>query len=1118
MDEFLIELQAKLDEAKSKGNINSDMGTLQGQIDKLKIQAEIDPKTAQKLASDIEKLVNQKITISNIEVDTTQTVKSAQKTGQQIGEAISDAASKENNNESTKNIGKYFKVSPSDSKQFQNEMEKLVNGWTNGKGKVKDINIQTRTSYDEKSGQNVERLHQALVTYENELNEVVKKTIAWRQIGTKTNNNGEEEALHGFVEVAGQYSKSLDTVTAKTDNFAKKQKETIANMQNTIKQIESGAYDKNSSRPITSDDSLNRLDTQVAYVENAMYDLKHATAETFDDARIRVQNEISDLKILTKELRNSDNVSTKMKGTDLSSGLSIAKNDLEKFKSDAKDFPQITQTIKDLDSAISNVGDTASLNTFNDQLRVARSELAKIKSETTAANREEKVGINISGLQSKIADLQRISPEIEKFKAEINGAEVTVQTLYSDLEKVNTQSDFGVINSKWKAFTDAAKSAGIAVTEVGESSKNTESLLKQIDSGITSYKYQNQSSKITDSYNKIDSSLIDESLKNDYKELISLSNELNISMGNDDKINAYNRLAELIPSIKNRLAELQSSQNQLNEINNIKDLVSGITKNDYSTQIAKIGGNFRSIGFSQKEVDEKLESVNNAFDILRKRLSQPFDKNNFQEIISLNDKLQKELNESSNEYTKLQASAKGYVSIHQRLTKANTIEAWNQKNTKATKEAIASNQAYIDSLRNLNVQMSQMDYEQISRGFKENENSMRGINRLGASLKSQFAEAAQGFSQWMSISSGIMFAISKTKDAVSEIKNLDDILTEISKTSDLTEKELKQLGLESFDTASKYGRTASDYLSGVQSMSQSGFYGKAGEAMAEQSLLAQSAGDMTQEVADKYVIATNAAYKFNGEANKINAVLDGQNSISNRNSVALQDMATAMSEAGTVASSYNVNIEDLSAMIGTMEAVTKSGGSEVGNSIKSILINLQNVTSDKITDTLTKANASMTEFVDGTEKLRNPISIIRDLAKTFNQLDEDDPLRAEILTNVGGKYQATKLAALLQNMDMFDKMLVDYSEGSGSALEEANKSATNLTGTLNKLSNSWNELINNLVNSDELKSGVNLIDNLVQGATKLVTTLTPLGTIGAGVGLFSGLKNTGKCRMSIRIS
>lgn len=117
----------------------------------------------------------------------------------------------------------------------------------------------------------------------------------------------------------------------------------------------------------------------------------------------------------------------------------------------------------------------------------------------------------------------------------------------------------------------------------------------------------------------------------------------------------------------------------------------------------------------------------------------------------------------------------------------------------------------------------------------------------------------------------------------------------------------------------------------------------------------------------------------------------------------MEDMATAMSEAGTTASAYNVSVEDFSAMIGTIEAVTKAGGDEVGNSLKSILINLQNVTSDKITSTLDKANASMTEFVDGSEKLRNPVEILRDLAETFNELDEDDPLRAEILTNVGGK-------------------------------------------------------------------------------------------------------------------
>ena len=58
MDEFLVLLQAKLDEAKSKGNVNADIKELQNQLDKLKVQVELDPKAAQKLANDIGKLEN----------------------------------------------------------------------------------------------------------------------------------------------------------------------------------------------------------------------------------------------------------------------------------------------------------------------------------------------------------------------------------------------------------------------------------------------------------------------------------------------------------------------------------------------------------------------------------------------------------------------------------------------------------------------------------------------------------------------------------------------------------------------------------------------------------------------------------------------------------------------------------------------------------------------------------------------------------------------------------------------------------------------------------------------------------------------------------------------------
>lgn len=632
-------------------------------------------------------------------------------------------------------------------------------------------------------------------------------------------------------------------------------------------------------------------------------------------------------------------------------------------------------------------------------------------------------------------------------------------------------------------------------------------------------KLQNQLNKL-----KVQVELDPKALSNIVKQLESaLSQKINIpNLTVDSKVgqqignNIGQNIADGISKTSGKVsAEIQKIANQVNKI---QLLSNGGIKNDYATQIAKLEGNFRSLGLKEDEIQKKTSNVTSAFDTLKTRINQPFNESNYQEIISLNDKLQKELIESSNEYTRLQASAKGFVSMQQRLAKANSIEAWNQKNSAATKSTISANQAYIDSLRDLNTQMTRMQFNQICDGFKRAENSMRGLGKLGASLKSQMSQAAQSFTQWLSVSSGVMLLISKTREAVSEIKELDNILTEISKTSDLTSQQLKQLGMDAYDAASKYGRTASDYLLGVQEMARSGFYGEKGSAMAEQSLLAQSAGDMNAELANNYILATNAAYKLNGEADKLNAVLDGQNSITNRNSVAMADMATAMSEAGTVASSYQVSIEDLSAMIGTIESVTKLGGSEVGNAIKAILINLQNVTSDKIVDTLNTANASMTEFVNGTEKLRNPIDILRDLAKTFNQLDEDDPLRAEILTNIGQKYHAAKLGALLQNMEMFDKMLVDYSDGTGSALEESNKSAENLTGTLNKLSNSWTEFVNNIINSDGLKIGINLINKLIEGATSLTSAFGSLGTIGLGAGLFAGVKNTGKCRMSVRIS
>ena len=123
MDEFLVLLQAKLDEAKSKGLINSDIALLQGQLDKLKIQVELDPKAAQKLANDIGKLINQKIAISNINIDTNQAVRNAQQSGQQIGDALNQSVSKSQN--AIENFKKSLENAGKSSSEIQSIIDKV---------------------------------------------------------------------------------------------------------------------------------------------------------------------------------------------------------------------------------------------------------------------------------------------------------------------------------------------------------------------------------------------------------------------------------------------------------------------------------------------------------------------------------------------------------------------------------------------------------------------------------------------------------------------------------------------------------------------------------------------------------------------------------------------------------------------------------------------------------------------------------------------------------------------------------------------------------------------------------------------------------------------------------
>ena len=1022
MNDFQIGLIAALDGTKSKQQINQDIEALKRQLSNIEIQAKLSKDAVSNLTKQLnaaqinlqnvsidQSAINNIIaqinsSLSNININLGSNLNSnglaqnAQKAGQQIGQIISNEAQRAIGNVTSQNIGRYFRIDSSTSNQFHSEMEKLVSKWTNGKGKLTDIKVDTRTTYDNDAQANIERLHQATVTYKNDLDEVIKKTIAWRQIGTSTDAQGNETPIRGFVEVAGQYSKSLDTINQKTDTFIEKQKAAVTKAENTLNSIRSGLTDKGANRTLANTDfDANGLTSAISKVDNAIKALGNSTKATFADANNNVATAISELNDLITRLKNAEYAATSLRTKDINT-IKIDENNkldafVEKMKQSGHYTDELKTEVSTLKNVLNSVFDANSLSNYLNGMSNLESKFKSVDAQAKTLEKDTKLQTNI---ESEKRQLQVYVNELKQAGVMSGEVKDKIQQMFSSLAKVETQTGL----TTWRAELKGVKA---------ETDEVLKSVQKLSATSIPQAKY---------------TKIFNGGYGYDLDKLIS----------DFQKINAYS------DEINTKIIPLKESLEKMQTMSGSK-LVTEF--NEFETQL----GNLKI----------KLDQEKLSFD----RLTQPVSD---EKISSL-------------------------------LIK---IQNFMSKNTAITKEARAQLELYVKELSNGN-SIPLNRWNEINQSFAQIETRMRTIGKLGLAFKDQWTQAVGSFKVWLSASTVVMKAVSETRQAVTEIKELDNIITEITKTSNLKEDELVELTNSSFSKASKFGKSAADYLTGVQEMSRSGFYGDQGEAMAEQSLLAQAAGDMTSELADKYVIATNAAYKFNGEASKINAVIDGQNMVCNRNSVAMTDMAEAMSEAGTVASSYRVSIEDLSAMVGTMEAVTKSGGSEVGNSIRSILINLQNVNSSKITKTLDKANASMTEMVNGAEKLRNPIAILRDLSKTFNELDEDDPLRAEILANVAGKYQAAKLSALLQNQTMFDKMLNDYSEGGGSATREANLSANNLTGSLNKLSNTFTEIVNNITDSSMMKSFVGFLNTVLSLINKITSSLSGLSLIGASI-------------------
>lgn len=926
-NDFQIELFGGLDISKSKSKINADIETLKKQIKELEISAKIDANVSKNLEK---QLNNLSIKLSDVKVEPKALTKMVGEInnalrGIQIPNINIGNGSNNIAKQAGQQVGQQFQTGVS---QGLGNSPKVLEDFKKSLGNVGmgSKQIDTIAKRIQNLGVQIETVSSSVNKHKDD------KKLSVDISGT--DKFGQAIKLtEQYNIVTGDLIKTIDRVATtqqkagtSTDTFIEKQKKAVSQAQIALNSAQSGYQDKNASKPIKSNEHITALEQQYSVVKTAINNLGSASKSTFTDMQNEVDKQIAKLQDMVSVFRNAETVATSLRSKDIGTVKEQYSSKLDVLVGKMKSSGVYTDGFKsgadNLKNVLSNAVDASGLVTFLNGLDKLDAGFKRAKASADEFNKAQKVKINVSGLESKLADLERLNPEIKNFKTQIAGADVTIDSLLSDLSKINTQGDFSVINTKFKAFRDAAQAAGYAVNDVVINSKT---------------------------------------------------------------------------------------------IDNIKSATDGTGKISYANQIQEIEKKFRDLGFTESEV------ANQTSDLRAKHqdLLDVIDSNNFssdtehnQAIIEADKQRAAELNKVSNAYKSIKTDATQFYNLDKQNKLSNDIQNWLSKNTAASKSARASLEAYFKELSEGRVTAERLKY--IETELKKIDTQQRGMGKLGLAFKDQWTQAVDSFKTWLSASSVVMLAVSKTKEAVTELKEIDTILTEISKTNDkLSKSDLKNIGNNAFETASKYGKKATDYLSGVQEASRAGY--ENAENIAELSTAAQGAGDMTAELANSYIIATDKAYGMEGSVQKLTQTLDGANEITNHNAVNMTELAEGMKVVGSQAASSQISVEETTAALGTLIAVTQQGGSQMGNAFKGILMNLRQVTGEVDgeeidQESLTKyekaceaLGVSLSEVKDGAVSLKEPMQILKELSAEYTKLDKDDAKRANLLSAIGGK-------------------------------------------------------------------------------------------------------------------
>ena len=601
------------------------------------------------------------------------------------------------------------------------------------------------------------------------------------------------------------------------------------------------------------------------------------------------------------------------------------------------------------------------------------------------------------------------------------------------------------------------------------------------------------------------------------------------TIGTQEWADAYGQLQQMIQKVTAEISNLQKAQSSKSlqpQIDKIQlSLDNGHGASEYQNRINSIVASLERYGVEATEAQNITSSLQSTFDSM-KGLSG-------QELVTQADKLEKEfkkvkvsVDQAKLSYDKLMQPA-SKEKITSTLVK---VQKLLSNNTKVTAEVKNEWQSYVNRLSS-GSDIAVKEINDINLRLKETESNMRSMGKLGFSWIDKLKQAWEKFGGWGFATGTMMTLYNQLRKIPKEVYEIDTAMTNLYKVTDETSSKYNQFLDSASDSAQDLGRSISSLVEQTANWAKLGFSLDEAEQLAKISSIYANVGEVDNDTAVSDMVTAMKA--FNIEASDSITIVDKLNKLGNEYATSAAALGDGLSRSASAMATAGTNIDKTLAMLTGGTEITQNA-SEFGNFLKIGSMRIRGMKGDlealgeEVDETVDSISKVQTQILNRTSgkvnifddlgNFRDYYDIMLDISEVYDELS--DPDKADLTEILFGKQRGNQGAALIQAFQsgQIQKALEATMNAEGSAMQEQERWLESLEAKTQQFEAAFQSLSSTVLDSDLLKWFVDFGTSGVQALDNIIDKFGSLGTLGLSAGLFAGVQNIGKCRMSVRIS